>query len=212
MFNDRLHFMKTINRKIVINTISAFLLSVSFFSCSTLPKDIDEDLTASQLIQRGQDAAALKKYRTAEAYYNKVVERFGTDQKRYVEAKYEIANMNRKRKKYTPAYNGFQEIISIYENAPYGMLPPAYKKLAKIELAKIPESAVKQAEKDNEAARIKAEEEAIKKAELEAAQAELEAKKVREAEAQEMTESDGNTEDTGTGSTEETEKPEEAGQ
>ncbi len=201
--------MKIINRKIVISTISAFLISVSFFSCSTLPKDIDEDLTASQLIQRGQDAAAIKKYRAAEAYYSKVIERFGTDQKRYVEAKYEIANMNRKRKKYTPAYNGFQEIITIYENAPYGMLPPAYRKLAEIELAKIPESAVKQAEKDNEAARIKAEEEAIKQAELEAAQAELEAKKVREAEAaQEAPESDeGTAPAENTDSMEETEGP-----
>ena len=111
------------------------------FSCNSVPDEIPEDLDASQLIQLGQDKYDAGKYNASEAYFNAVLERYGTDIKRYVEAKYELGHLFIKTKKYENAYNNFNEILEIYENIPAG-LPGAYKRLSQIELEKIPQKAL----------------------------------------------------------------------
>lgn len=105
-------------------------------SCRTV-KDIPEDLTAPQLLQRGQSCLDNADYKSAEVYYLTTIDRYGDDTNTYIEAKYELAHLYMKRKKYEKARTALDEILDIYNNAPSGSLPAAYKKLAQIEMAKI---------------------------------------------------------------------------
>lgn len=107
-------------------------------SCRTV-KDIPEDLTAPQLLQRGQSCLDNADYKSAEVYYLTTIDRYGDDTNTYIEAKYELAHLYMKRKKYEKARTALDEILDIYNNAPSGSLPAAYKKLAQIEMAKIPD-------------------------------------------------------------------------
>lgn len=107
-------------------------------SCRTV-KDIPEDLTAPQLLQRGQSCLDNADYKSAEVYYQTTIDRYGDDTNTYIEAKYELAHLYMKRKKYEKARTALDEILDIYNNAPSGSLPAAYKKLAQIEMAKIPD-------------------------------------------------------------------------
>ena len=107
-------------------------------SCRTV-KDIPEDLTAPQLLQRGQSCLDHADYKSAEVYYKTTIDRYGDDTNIYIEAKYELAHLYMKRKKYEKARTALDEILDIYNNAPSGSLPAAYKKLAQIEMAKIPD-------------------------------------------------------------------------
>ncbi|MDE7292243.1 MAG: hypothetical protein K2N58_09375 [Treponemataceae bacterium] len=124
----------------------AAIIAMILFSCNSVPDEISEELDASQLIQLGQDNYDSGKYRAAEMYFNAVLERYGTDIKRYVEAKYELGHLFVKTKKYQNAYNNFQEILEIYENVPVG-IPGAYKRLSQLELEKIPQKALDEIER-----------------------------------------------------------------
>lgn len=116
------------------------LLSALFFvACSSVPKEIPESLTAQELIQLGQSNFESGNYKAALAYYNTTIERYADFPSFYIEARYEIGHLYMKQKKYKLASTVFTEIKEIYsKNAP-GTLPAAFKKLAEIELAKIPE-------------------------------------------------------------------------
>ena len=113
-------------------------VAISAVSCRTV-KDIPEDLTAPQLLQKGQSCFDNADYKSAEVYYLTTIERYGDDTATYVEAKYELAHLYVKRKKYEKARNALNEILEIYDFAPAGALSPSYKKLAQIEMAKIPD-------------------------------------------------------------------------
>ncbi|MCQ2597485.1 MAG: hypothetical protein MJ181_06495 [Treponema sp.] len=121
----------------LIITVAVILVLAS---CKTTGiQDIPTDLTAAQLLQKGQDAEAANQYKNAEAYFMATIQRFGLDNAIYVEARYELGNCFLKEKKYDSAKACFTEIVSIYENAAIGTIPPAYLKLAQIGLNKIPE-------------------------------------------------------------------------
>ena len=107
-------------------------------SCRTV-KDIPEDLTAPQLLQRGQSCLDNADYKSAEVYYLTTIDRYGDDTNTYIEAKYELAHLYIKRKNYDKARSALDEILELYDYAPAGSLPAAYKKLAQIEMAKIPD-------------------------------------------------------------------------
>jgi len=107
-------------------------------SCRTV-KDIPEDLTAPQLLQRGQSCLDNADYKSAEVYYKTTIDRYGDDTNIYIEAKYELAHLYIKRKNYDKARSALDEILELYDYAPAGSLPAAYKKLAQIEMAKIPD-------------------------------------------------------------------------
>ncbi|WP_407436064.1 hypothetical protein [Treponema sp.] len=162
--------MKKINNK----KISIILTAVIFFGCAlcgcqTAPKEIPDDLTAAQLIQRGQDAAANYNYVAANAYYVACIERYQADLKCYIEARYEIAQLNYKQRKYDIAKAMYQEILDTFDDpsAVY-QLQPKYKKLAQIGLDKI--KAIedkKQQEAEKKAAKKAAKEKAKKTADEE---------------------------------------------
>ena len=117
-----------------------FIASVlfSFVSCTSV-KEIPTDLTASQLLQNGQTALGNGNYKVAEQYFTTTIQRYGMDTQIYVEAKYELGHLYMKKKNYEKAYENFSEILEIYENAPFGSLTPAHKKLTQLDMARIPE-------------------------------------------------------------------------
>ena len=129
---------KNIYKKISIILTAGVFFCCAFCGCQTAPKEIPDDLTAAQLIQRGQDAAANYNYVAANAYYVACIERYQADLKCYIEARYEIAQLNYKQKKYDLAKAMYQEILDTFEQpgAIY-QLQPKYKKLAQIGLDKI---------------------------------------------------------------------------
>ena len=125
-------------RKIILLTsIITLAAAVLFTSCQTV-KDIPEDLTAPQLLQRGQAYADASDYKNAEACYLATIDRYGDDTNTYIEAEYELAHLYMKMKKYDKARAVLEEILEIYDYATPGSLPAAYKKLAQIDMEKLP--------------------------------------------------------------------------
>lgn len=143
------------------HTITFFMLAavalsaVMTLSC-TSNKPISEDLTAKELIQRGQEAFEKGKNKLSLQYFNAVVDRYGSDPALYTEARYEIGHLYMRNKDYENAVLILEELTTLYVNSPVGTFPPAYDKLAKLELAKIPEEKLaaihaKQKEKEEQA-------------------------------------------------------------
>lgn len=117
---------------------TAFVAASLFCGCQSAPKEIPDDLTHSQLIQRGQDALANGNKVAADAYFIACLDRYGEDLKCYTEARYELAHSYYVQHKYALAKKMFTEIIGIFDDpsAVY-KVQPKYKKLAEIELNKI---------------------------------------------------------------------------
>ena len=128
--------MKKITTFICILTL-AITASLSFTSCQTV-KDIPQDLTAPQLLQRGQSYFDNADYKNAEACYLATIERFGDNTDTYIEAKYELAHLYVKTKNYDKARAALEEILELYDYAMAGTLPAAYKKLAQMDMEKLP--------------------------------------------------------------------------
>ncbi|MBR4448614.1 MAG: hypothetical protein IKS30_00235 [Treponema sp.] len=125
------------NKKITFTIIAAVLTAV-LTSCSSVPKEIPESLTAQELIQLGQSNFESENYKAALVYYNTAVERYADFPAIYVEAKFEIAHLYVKEKKYDLAVPVLNELKQMYDTTAPGTLPAAYKKLTEIEFAKIP--------------------------------------------------------------------------
>ncbi|NLC92627.1 MAG: hypothetical protein GX677_04080 [Treponema sp.] len=132
-------------KKLTIITI--FALSILFASFATV-KEIPEDLTVNQLIQKGQSEYDLGHYTAAETYFSVAIQRFGTNDAVYVEAKYELGHLYIKTKDYKNAYSALTEIINIFNYSPSSEIPTSYKKLALIELNKIPRNIKESLEKN----------------------------------------------------------------
>lgn len=125
--------------KKIILAITTIFISLTLFSCASV-KEIPTDLTAAQIIQRGQNAYDLKDYNNAANCYKTVIQRYGIDVRVFLEGKYELGHVYLAQKKYDEAYNIFAEILDIYETTPAGDLPQAYKKLAQIGMSNIPDN------------------------------------------------------------------------
>lgn len=141
LFSQSFGSIKYMRKNKVTKSIFLLIVLVSLIGCKSTEIVIPEDLSASQLIQRGQDAAANNKFEEADKYYVATIDRYGQDLKCYVEARYELAHSFTKQKRYDEAKTMFNEIISIFEqpNAIY-QVQPKYKKLAQIGLATIEEA------------------------------------------------------------------------
>lgn len=113
--------------------VAVFCATILATSCSSTPT-IPEDANAMRLIQMGQDAMSLYKYKQAAFYYQAVLHRFGMDTAIYVEASYELGHLYSKLKKWALAAGYYKEILEIFDSAPYGTLPAAYKKLSQMGL------------------------------------------------------------------------------
>ncbi|WP_407426907.1 tetratricopeptide repeat protein [Treponema sp.] len=124
-------------------TLKTIIFSIAFTallsSCTSTPKEIPEDLTAQELIQKGQAAFENGKYKESLRYYNAVTERYADSPAVYVEATYEIGHVFMKQKKYEQAEEVLTSLIELYQKAQPGTLPGAYQKLSQLELDKIAE-------------------------------------------------------------------------
>lgn len=99
---------------------------------------VTEGLTASQLLQKGQDCFGNGNYDTAELYYQAVIEQYGDDLNTYIEARYELAHLYAKTKDYKKAATIYNEILDYYNMPAAYELKAAYKKLAEMGLERIP--------------------------------------------------------------------------
>ena len=115
------------------------ILSAFFAACSTVPKEIPEDLTAQELIQKGQSEFENGHYKASLAYYTAVTERYADAPPVYAEATYEIGHLYMRQKKYGKAEEVLQGLLDLYAMAQPGTMPGAYQKLAQLELDKINE-------------------------------------------------------------------------
>lgn len=113
------------------------LIALCFTACQSV-KDIPQELTAPQLLQRAQSYVDMADYKNAEACFLATIERYGDDTNTYIEAKYELAHLYIKTKKYDKARSALEEILELYDYATVGSLPAAYKKLAQIDMEKLP--------------------------------------------------------------------------
>lgn len=126
--------MKRLNLKIFF-TIALF--AALFASCSSTPKEIPSDLTAQELIQKGQSEFENGRYKASLKYYSAVTERFIDNPAVYAEATYEIGHLFMKQKKYDKAETVFKNLLDLYASAQPGLMPGSYRKLAELEMEKI---------------------------------------------------------------------------
>lgn len=124
-------------KKLICRTLFIITVSALFFGCGSTPKYVPEDLTAQEMIQKGQDYFEAGKYQHALLYYTTVTERYTDSLPVYVEASYEIGHLYMKMKKYDLARPIFLDILSIYSRITPGEIPTAYQKLSQLELDKI---------------------------------------------------------------------------
>ena len=106
-------------------------------SCMTAPKNIPENATVEELTLLGQQSLDVSNYKAAEVYYSTIIKRFGSDMTTLVAAEYEIAHIRVKQKEWDEAKEMLERIVSYYDGEETA-LPPHYKKLALIDLDKIP--------------------------------------------------------------------------
>ncbi len=122
------------------------LLFLTIFSvivlagCTSVPDELPADTTAREIIQKAQNASNTGNDKAAEYYYNILLQRYGMDTAIYIEGTFEIAHLCVKQKRYSEAATKLQEILDIYNDSTPGMYPAQFRKLAQIDLAKIPSS------------------------------------------------------------------------
>ena len=126
-------------KKKLITSILVLFTILAFFGCQSVPTDIQTDITEAELTKLAQAAYDNGNTKAATIYYETIIERFGDTPERFVSAKFELAYLLVKEKKYKEAKPILEEILGLYTEDFSNSLPPEYKKLAQIDLAKINE-------------------------------------------------------------------------
>jgi outer membrane protein assembly factor BamD (BamD/ComL family) len=124
-----------VNRKFV----SIAFIPVFIAACASGPVDIPADLTAPELIQRGQEASDKSRYKASLQYYEAIIERFPLDIDNICAAEYEIAFIHYKQKEYDQAKTEFTSLLARYDTPDEELLPPQFKILSQKLLAAIQE-------------------------------------------------------------------------
>lgn len=117
-----------------------FILLVYFcVSCAHVPKsaEVPLDLEYEEFIVLAQREADSNNYRGAKAYYEIMLERFGTDANILNIGEFEIAHILIKQRKYEQAKVLLNKVLARFEGAGSAMLKPEYRKLAEMDLKKI---------------------------------------------------------------------------
>lgn len=142
--------------KRIIKTASAVIAaSLLAASCTSIPDTVPDD--SHQIIQLAQNAIDSGNTKLARFYYEQLLEKHGNEADIYIEANYELAHLDIKKKNYDDALPRLEQILYIYDNVAPGVLPGKFKKLAAIDLAKIPQAeaerirAAKKAEQEKQA-------------------------------------------------------------
>ncbi len=109
-----------------------------FAACSTVPKEIPEELSAPELTVLAQEQIDKGNNRGAEVYYQTIIDRYEYDASARIAAEFEIAHIKVKARKWDEASQRLAAIIAQYNEDTTMRLPPEYRKLAEIDIAKIP--------------------------------------------------------------------------
>jgi outer membrane protein assembly factor BamD (BamD/ComL family) len=107
------------------------------YACASGPVVIPQDLSAAELIQRGQEASDRNRYSVSLMYYESILERFPGDLANVCAAEYEIAFIHYKQKKYPEAKDEFTDLLARYDSPDEELLPPQFKILSTKILSKI---------------------------------------------------------------------------
>ena len=129
--------MNPIVKKSIFVALVLFVI-IFVVSCASIPKDIPLELSAKELNQKAQECTAAENYAGAEVYYKTLIQRFGMDTSVLIPAEFELAHVYIKQKKYDKAKPILERVLTYYE-VDTGSLPREYKKLAQIDLDKIPQ-------------------------------------------------------------------------
>lgn len=119
------------------------LLIILFFSflvsCVNIPKseEVPFELGPQELIVLAQREADNNNYRGAKAYYQIMIDRYGTDANILNIGEFEIAHILIKQKKYDEALFLLEQVLARFEGVGSALLKPEYKKLAEIDIKKI---------------------------------------------------------------------------
>jgi len=129
--------------RFVLAAAAAAVVVALAAACAGAPKEIPEDLTARELVQRAQEASDQYNYKAAIAYYEALKERYGSDPEIACAAEYEISFIAYKEKRYDEARSGFEALLARYAGEGGSSLPPRYSVLAKKMLERIAEQTKK---------------------------------------------------------------------
>jgi outer membrane protein assembly factor BamD (BamD/ComL family) len=127
------------SRTIFLAVAMATIIGAGLASCAGAPKSIPDTLSAQELIQRAQEASDKDNYAAATAYYQALLDRYGTDASSVCIGEYELSFIAYKQGRYEEAQKGFEKLLDRY-SAPGGNdLPQAYKILAQKVLVHVKE-------------------------------------------------------------------------
>jgi outer membrane protein assembly factor BamD (BamD/ComL family) len=116
------------------------LLCVFFAaSCFSGPVNISDTITPAELVQRAQEASDRNRYNQSLQYYQAILKRFPDDTEYGCAAEYEIGFIHYKQKKYDIAESELKNLLARYEESDAELLPPQYKILTNIVIAKLDE-------------------------------------------------------------------------
>ncbi len=117
-----------------------FVMLFVFSSCQSAPEEIPFDITEPQLLQMAQTAIDDDNTDVARYYFEQMIAMFGMNHASLVVAEFELAHLDVKEGNFADAQPVLERILTYYEDPGLAMLlPPEYKKLAEIDLAKIVE-------------------------------------------------------------------------
>ncbi|GMO50433.1 MAG: hypothetical protein Ta2G_07960 [Termitinemataceae bacterium] len=123
-------------KKKILELSFAFIL-LFLSSCVTTADSLSQDLSSQELIQRAQNASSNNNLRNAEFIYNEVLNRFPLDNEAVCNAKYEIAFIHYKQRKWDISRSEFSDILDRYKKNDAALLPSKFKVLAQIVIDKI---------------------------------------------------------------------------
>lgn len=129
--------MKTLPKLSLPLLFAILALTTVLSGCKSTSPEIPMDITEAELLQMAQSSIDKGNKKTARYYYNAVIAIFGSSMASVVIAEFELAHMDIKEKKFTEAKPALERIISYYDDPQFASsLPPEYKTLAEIDLAK----------------------------------------------------------------------------
>jgi outer membrane protein assembly factor BamD (BamD/ComL family) len=118
--------------------LTGFLMCVVLAAgCASGPANIPDTITPAELVQRAQEASDRNRYKQSLGYYEAILERFPGDNDYGCAAEYEIAFIHYKQKKYDLSESEFRDLLAKYDQGDAELLPPQYKILANIVVAKL---------------------------------------------------------------------------
>ncbi len=112
-------------------TITALLLFLLLFSCSTVPQGVDQSWSEAMFFKQAQEAVDDDHLEEALFYYEVFLVRFPESHGRVIAAEYERAILHKKLGAEDLAIQELKLILDKFENSPYvSTFQPRYKLLA----------------------------------------------------------------------------------